>query len=151
MMQLFNHAPRTDHGILMKPSPNILFGLILLFTAIFAVTGPLVATEPGSLDGNVYATVLNGENDTLTFSDGLFHSELSAGSGHEKGEYTTVAEGDKILFEATTNSSDEGEYSWTGVIEGKAINGSYLYTQKGWFLFGDTSKKRHFKGSLKSE
>jgi hypothetical protein len=106
------------------------------------------AVEPRALDGNVYATILNGENDRLTFRDGLFHSNLSADRGHEKGEYTTVAEGNKIWFEARTVSPREGELIWSGVIEGNAINGSYLYTEKGWFIFGDTTRKRKFQGRL---
>ena len=151
MMQILKYMLCTNHANLTKPSPNILFGLTLLSISIFFMAGPLIAIEPRDLDGNVYATLLNGDNDTLTFRDGLFHSALSAGNGHDKGAYTTVAQGDKIWFEATTVSPDEGELIWTGVVVGDAINGSYLHTRKGWFLFGDTTKKKHFEGSLKAE
>jgi hypothetical protein len=113
------------------------------------MAGPLAAKEHQALDGNVYATLLDGRNDTITFRDGLLHSELYAGRGHEKSEYTTVAKDNKIWFEATTVGPQEGQFFWTGIIEGNAINGSYLYTRKGWFIFGDTTKKKHFKGSLK--
>ena len=135
----------------MISSSNILVVLCLLSISIVSMAGPLTVKEHRALDGNVYATLLDGKSDTITFRDGLFHSKLYASRGHDKGEYTTVAQGDKIWFEATTVSPHEGELIWTGIIEGNAINGSYLYTQKGWFLFGDTSKKRHFKGSLKAE
>ena len=74
---------------------------------------------------------------------------MQAGRGYDKGDYTTVTKGSNIWFEAKTVSPYEGKLFWTGVIEGKAINGSYLYTKKGWFLFGDTTKKKNFKGSLK--
>ena len=151
MMHLHNYWFRNHLGILLKPSPNILLSLAVLSITLISMAGHLIAAEHRTLDGNVYATILNGKNDTLTFREGMFHSELSAGRGHDKGEYTTVAQGNKIWFEATTVSPAEGELIWTGVIEGNAINGSYLYTRRGWFLFGDTTKKKHFEGSLKAE
>ncbi len=135
----------------MKPCPNVLLALIVLSISITSLAGPLIAIEHRTLDGNVYATLLNGENDTLTFRDGLSHSELSAERGHDGGKYTTVTQGNKIWFEATTISPDHGELNWTGVVEGNGINGSYLYTPKGWFLFGDTTKKKYFEGILKAE
>jgi len=135
----------------MKPPPNTLLVLILLSISIISAAGPLIAMENPTLDGNVYDAILNDEDDILTFRDGSFQSSLYAGRGYDKGEYTTVIKGDSIWFEATTVSPHEGELLWTGVIEGSAINGSYLYTKKGWFLFGDTTKKKDFKGSLKTK
>ena len=133
----------------MKPLPNKLLVFILLSISVISTARPLIALENWTLDGNVYATTLNGEDDILTFRDGSFQSDLQAGRGYDKGDYTTVTKGSNIWFEAKTVSPYEGELFWTGVIEGKAINGSYLYTKKGWFLFGDTTKKKNFKGSLK--
>ena len=135
----------------MNPLPNKLLVLILLSIFIITTAGPLIAVENRTLDGNVYDTILNDEDDILTFLDGSFQSTLYAGRGYDKGEYTTVIKGDSIWFEAKTVSPHQGELLWTGVIEGSAITGSYLYTKKGWFLFGDTTKKKDFKGSLKTE
>ena len=150
MMQGLNY-PFCNQGNYIKLSPNVLLVLIVLSISITSLAEPVIAIEHLSLEGNVYATLLNGENDTLTFKDGLFHSELSAERGHDGGKYTTVTQGDKTWFEATTISPDDGELNWIGVVEGNAINGSYLYTQKGWFLFGDTTKKKYFEGILKAE
>lgn len=133
----------------MKLSPNILLALVLLSMSIISTAGPLIALENRSLDGSIYDTVLNGEIDKLTFRDGSFQSDLCARRGYDKGKYTTVTKGSSTWFEAKTISPLEGALLWTGVIEGNTINGSYLYTKKGWFLFGDTTKKKHFKGSLK--
>lgn len=133
----------------MKLLPNKFLVFILLSISVISTARPLIALENWALDGNVYATTLNGEDDILTFRDGSFQSDLQAGRGYDKGEYTTVTKGSNIWFEAKTVSPREGELLWTGVIEGNAINGSYLYTKKGWFLFGDTTKKKNFKGSLK--
>ena len=132
----------------MKLLPNILFVLILLSMSIVS-TELLIALEKQALDGNVYTAVLDGEDDTLTFRDGSFQSSLYAGRGYDKGEYTTVRKGDSIWFEARSVSLDEGQLHWKGIIEGNVINGSYLDTQKGWFIFGDTTKKRNFTGNLK--
>ena len=92
----------------MKLLPNMLLVLILLSTSINSTAGPLIALEDRTLEGNVYATILNGENDILTFRDGLFQSNLGAGRGYDKGEYTTVTKGNSIWFEAKTVSPHEG-------------------------------------------
>lgn len=133
----------------MKLSPNTLLALILVSLSIISPAAPLVALENRALDGDVYNAILNGENDILTFRDGSFQSDLYASRGYDKGEYTTVTRGSSIWFEAKTVGPDEGELLWTGIIEGNTINGSYLDTKKGWFLFGDTTKRMNFKGSLK--
>lgn len=135
----------------MKPPPNTLLVLVLLSISIVSAAGPLIAMENRTLDGNVYDTILNNEDDILTFQDGLFQSNLSAELGYDKGEYTTVTKGNSIRFKAKTVSPHEGELFWTGVIEGNTINGSYLNTKKGWFLFGDTTIQKNFKGSLKTK
>ena len=76
MMQLLSYL-FCNHGNLMKPCPNVLLALIVLSISITSLAGPLIAIEHRTLDGNVYARLLNDENDTLTFRDGSFHSELS--------------------------------------------------------------------------
>ncbi len=93
------------------------------------------------LDGNVYATILNCENDILTIRDGSFQSNLYAGRGYDEGEYTTVTKSNSIWFEAKTVSSYEGELFWTGVIKGNAINGNYLYTKKDGFYLAIPRKR----------
>lgn len=135
----------------MKRLPDMLLVLIALSIFIISTAGPLIALENRTLEGNVYDAILNGENDILTFRDGSFQSNLYAGRGYEKGDYTTVTRGSSISFEARTISPQDGELLWTGVIEGNAINGSYLSTKKGWFLFGDTTKQKNFKGSLQAK
>jgi hypothetical protein len=125
--------------------------LILLSISTISTAGPLIDLENRMLDGNVYATILNCENDILTFRDGSFQSNLYAERGYDEGEYTTVTKGNSICFEAKTVSPHEGELFWTGVIDGNAINGNYLYTKKGWFFFGNTAIKKNYKGSLKAK
>ena len=55
-----------------------------------------------------------------------------------------------IWFEAKTVNPLEGEIFWKGVVKGNVINRSYIYKKK-WFIFGDTTKEKNFKGSLKAK
>jgi hypothetical protein len=90
--------------------------LILLSISTISTAGPLIDLENQKLNGNIYATILDGENDILTFRDGSFQSNLYAGRGYDEGEYTTVTKGNSIWFEAKTVSPHDGELFWTGVI-----------------------------------
>lgn len=135
----------------MKQLPNILLALILLPISIFSTAAPLIALDKPMLDGNVYDAILNGENDILTFRDGSFQSSYYAERGYDKGEYATVTMVNSISFEAKTVNPLEGGIFWKGVVKGNVINGSYIYTKKGWFIFGDTTKEKNFKGSLKAK
>jgi hypothetical protein len=135
----------------MNLLPNILLVFMLMPIFINSTSGPLLASENLTLDGNDYIIILNSENDILTFRDGSFQSNLYAERGYDKGEYTTLTKGNSTWFEAKTVSPDLGELFWTGIIKGNAIKGSYLHTKKGWFLFGDTTKRKNFEGSLKAK
>ena len=135
----------------MKRLPNILLVLIFLSISINLIAGPLRTSENRTLDGNVYDTILDGENDILTFRDGSFQSSYYAERGYDKGEYATVTRVNSISFEAKTVNPLEGGIFWKGVVKGNVINGSYIYTKKGWFIFGDTTKEKNFKGSLKAK
>ena len=99
----------------MKRLPNILLVLIFLSISINLIAGPLISSENRTLDGNVYDTTLDGENDTLTFRDGSFQSSYYAERGYDKGEYATVTKANSIWFEAKTVNPLEGEIFWKGV------------------------------------
>ena len=86
----------------MRLPPNILLVLILLSISTISTAGPLIDLENRMLNGNVYAIILNGENDILVFRDGSFQSNLYAGRGYDEGEYTTVTKGNSLWFEAKT-------------------------------------------------
>ena len=126
--------------------PNTLFFLILL-TTINSVTPVMVLAE-GDLDGRKFETVFDGKRDVLTFQDGTFQSSFWTQSGFGEGEYTTETSKDVISFRATTINQENKDIEWKGVIDGDSIIGSYLWTRKGWFLFGDSSKKIYFRGTM---
>ena len=114
--------------------------------AIFMTITPMTLLAAGVLDGSTYSTMLDGENDVLTFNDGTFHSSSCDEWGFGKGEYTTEAKEDSISFEATTTSEKDGTMVWTGTIQGDTINGSYYWSKKGFF--GTKNKTKTFEGSL---
>jgi len=119
--------------------------LIMAFTLFLIL--PSAVFAGGNLDGKVFTVILDGENDIITFQDGMFHSSSCDQYGFNKGEYMTSGDGDNISFKATTMSKKHGTLVWTGDIHGDNIKGSQLWTKKG--LFGTTQKTKSFEGSLK--
>ncbi len=120
----------------------IVFGLAIAFLGAF----PLTSHAAEILDGKVFVTFLDGEDDVLTFEDGTFHSSSCDEWGFGKGRYTTAAEGESITFKAETTSAKEGSLVWTGSVLGDTIEGSYLWTKKGWFR--TKTKTKNFTGTL---
>ena len=53
----------------MKHLPNKLLLFIVLSISLISTPRPLIALENLTLDGNVYATSLNGEDDILVDSE----------------------------------------------------------------------------------
>lgn len=129
----------------MKTNPNKTLLLILVFLISYLL--PMAVIAGGSLDGKVFTTLLDGENDVLTFENGTFHSSSCDEWGFNKGEYTVEEKGNSISFQATTTSENDGTLVWTGTIQGDTINGSYNWSKKGWF--GTKTKTKTFEGSIK--
>ncbi len=70
MMQLLNSWFGVNHGNWLKSAPNVLMGLTLLSMSAILIARPLIAIELQPLDGNIYTTVLDGEDDTVMFKGG---------------------------------------------------------------------------------
>ena len=121
--------------------------LIVVLTSMFLVAAPVVALAGGALDGKVFVTMLDGDNDVLTFQEGTFHSSSCDEWGFGKGEYTTQDTGDSISFEAMTTSEKNGNMVWTGTVQGDTIKGKYVWSKEG--LFGTKTKTKNFEGTLK--
>lgn len=108
---------------------------------------PMSTSAGESLDGRKYVTFLDGENDTLTFEDGKFHSSSCDEYGFGKGEYITTTQGDIVYFEAKTVNSDNENMVWSGTVQGDTIKGNYVWTKDGWL--GKRTKTKEFQGSMK--
>jgi len=119
--------------------------LIMVFT-VFCLL-PTSVPAGGALDGKVFEVILDGEQDTLTFQDGTFHSSSCDEYGFNKGAYMTSGEGDNVSFEATTTSEKNGTLVWTGNIQEDSIKGSQLWTREGFF--GTTKTTKQFEGNMR--
>ena len=123
---------------------------VLLYSVLitlFTLTTPFAVLAADALEGKTFATLLDGEDDVLTFQDGMFNSSSCEEWGYGPGKYTTTGSGDSLSFEATTTSEKHGGMVWTGTIQGDKIKGSYLWTKEGWF--GTKTKTKNFEGTLK--
>ena len=129
----------------MKNPIKVLLSIVLV--TLFSIAPPLTVLAGETLDGKAFVTLLDGDNDVLTFQDGMFHSSSCDEWGLGKGKYTTEGTGNNISFEAKTTSEKNGSMVWTGSVLGDSIKGSYLWTKEGWF--GTKTKTKNFEGSLK--
>ena len=129
----------------MKNLTKVIMCIILV--TMFSITAPLTLFAGESLEGKTFVTLLDGENDILTFQDGMFNSSSCEEWGYRAGKYTTTGSGDSLSFEATTTSEKHGGMVWTGTVQGDTIKGSYLWTKEGWF--GTKTKTKSFEGTLK--
>ena len=129
----------------MKNLAKVLLYSILI--SLFALTTPTALMAADALDGKTFVTMLDGENDVLTFQDGMFNSSSCEEWGYSPGKYTTTMSGDNLSFEAITTSEKHGGMVWTGTVKGDTIKGSYLWTKEGWF--GTKTKTKSFEGTLK--
>ena len=121
--------------------------LVIGLSALLVVSLPMAVMAEGLLDDKAFTTLLDGDNDVLTFQDGMFHSSSCDDWGFGQGQYTTQQTDNGIAFQAKTNSEKHGTMVWTGTVQGDSIKGSYLWTKEGWF--GTKSKTKNFAGSLK--
>ena len=129
----------------MKNLTKVIMCIILV--TMFSITAPLTLFAGESLEGKTFVTLLDGEDDVLTFQNGMFNSSSCEEWGYRPGKYTTTGSGDSLSFEATTTSEKHGGMVWTGTVQGDTIKGGYLWTKEGWF--GTKTKTKSFEGTLK--
>ena len=139
--------------------PNHALRLTLAALALVALLMPPAARAQASLlDGKSF-TVSEGEagkpaerDNTLSFSDGRFHSLACDEWGYDMGAVKATREGDAIHFETETRSEKYGTRQvWAGTIRGDTIEGTRLMYGKPWLLNPNpTPKEGWFKGTLKT-
>ncbi len=71
------------------------------------------------------------EKDTLTFTDGRFHSTGCDPWGFGDAAYEVVKGPDGVSFSAETVSAKEGRMAWHGVLKGNQLEGTALWTKPG--------------------
>ena len=72
----------------------------------------------GLLDGKTFVTLLDGDNDVLTYQNGIFHSSSCDEWDFGQGQYTARETDNGFTFEAKTASNKHGDMVWSGTVQG---------------------------------
>ena len=89
------------------------------------------------LDGRTYIGHVGekgkepGDEDTLRFAEGKFHSSACDAYGFTAAPYTAEAHGDTFTFAAETVSEKEGRMRWSGTIRTYQLEGTAVWTKPG--------------------
>ncbi len=116
---------------------------------LFCFFHPITSHSSGILDGMVFTISIDEVESDVSFNNGTFQSSFWKHDGYREGKYTTTANGVEIYFEANLVNDENENIQWQGVVSGDNITGKYYKTEKGWFVFGDTTKRATFQGELK--
>jgi hypothetical protein len=105
--------------------------------------------SPVSLDGRSFHGIVleagktEGDADTLLFADGRFRSTACDRYGYGDSPYTARLDGDRILFDAETESPRWGHLQWHGQVTGNRLDGTLTMVRDGvpsgqkWVLAGE--------------
>jgi len=86
-----------------------------------------------------------GDADTLIFDGGRFRSTACDRWGYGDGAYTAQVDGDRVCFEAETESARYGRLHWHGTIAGRRLDGTLTMLRDGqrigekWVLAGEAA------------
>jgi len=131
--------------------------LALLIVVLYAAFCAPVRAEEGShlLDGMVFVgkngevgqDLAEYEDEAIVFKDGLFTSVSCEPYSFNSSPYRAEVIDGKIHFTAVTVSPTHGTITWSGVIDGKVAEVSFVWTKERWYW--DIRREYWFKGSLK--
>lgn len=79
--------------------------------------------------------------DVLTFSNGIFSSEICKRYNFKGAPYWVRVEGDQVHFLAELTSPTDGRMLWKGTIRGGILKGTMRWTKKRWYWTIDTEHK----------
>ncbi len=106
-------------------------------------------SHPVTLDGRSFHGIVlqagktEGDADTLLFADGRFRSTACDQYGYGDGAYTARRDGDRIHFDAETESARWGSLQWHGTVTGARLDGTLTMVRDGvragekWVLAGE--------------
>lgn len=110
---------------------------LMLASAAAALAARAAAQGDRSLDGRRFEGVFiqrgktSGDADTLTFSNGRFHSSACDRYGYGDAVYAAQRQGDSITFEVETESRKYGTLQWKGVVRGDKLDATATMRQAG--------------------
>jgi hypothetical protein len=119
---------------------------------------PALHAQTMALDGRAFVAdagekgkPADEKGDTISFTDGKFHSSACDQYGYGKAAYKATRAGDAIQWEAETTSEKDGRLTWKGTVRGPDIEGTFVHYRKGWLLNPNPEPVEHwFKGKAKS-
>lgn len=107
-------------------------------------------TRTTTLDGRSFHGIVleagktEGDADTLLFAGGRFRSTACERYGYGDGAYTTTrVEGNRLRFDAETESPQYGRLRWHGTVDGRRLDGTLTMLSDGapagekWVLAGE--------------
>ena len=106
-------------------------------------------SDPVTLDGRSFHGIVleagktEGDADTLLFADGRFRSTACDRYDYGDSAYTARRDGERIHFEAETESPRWGILQWQGTVTGQRLDGTLTMVRDGapvgqkWVLAGE--------------
>ncbi|MFN0152552.1 MAG: hypothetical protein ACKVU1_17760 [bacterium] len=127
---------------------RLVFAAALAAALAASVTLAPSLAMSATLDGEIYEVRISepGKDpivDRLSFLNAMFVSSECIQYGFTASGYAAAVMGDAVTFEVLATSAGEGTISWTGVIEGDAIEGRMV-----WELEGKGAATYTFTGAL---
>jgi len=113
------------------------FGIVFVILLLLAVFNISQSAEAGSLDGKTYKGEMgekgktNGNEETIEFKDGRFHSASCDEYGFTAAPYTSETKGDLTRFSSVTISQKEGKMNWTGIVKGDMLEATATWNKEG--------------------
>ena len=131
------------------------FALILLALSWHMVFPAWAGEVSNLLDGKSYAgkngevgqKLAEYEDEEIIFQDGMFTSISCEPYSFSTSPYNTKIVGDKIHFDAVTESPTHGKISWRGVVDGDQVEVLFVWTKERWYW--DIRREYWFRGKLK--
>jgi hypothetical protein len=129
---------------------------LIALTLCWCMVSPAWAGEKSNLldgksyvgkNGEVGQKLAEYEDEEILFQDGLFTSASCEPYNFGSSPYNTKVVGDKIHFDAVTESPSHGKISWHGVIDAEDVDVTFVWTKERWYW--DTRREYWFRGKLK--
>ena len=98
-------------------------------------------------NGEVGQKLAEYEDEEIIFQDGMFTSVSCEPYNFGSSPYNVKVVGDKIHFDAVTESPTHGKISWQGIIDGEDVDVTFVWTKERWYW--DTRREYWFQGKLK--
>jgi hypothetical protein len=128
--------------------------LLLVCLCIFLVDPAFSDEASRMLDGKAFVGK-NGEkgqpldpdeDEKIVFENGRFTSVSCEPYNFGSSEYSVKVVGDRIHFEAVTESPTHGKIAWKGIVDGDEAEMTFVWTKERWYW--DTRREYWFRGAL---